>query len=42
MKSFSTWMDAKFDTFINKNIERAGYVRPRKIQAYTIPFIMRG
>uniref|UniRef100_A0A914DVN2 RNA helicase n=1 Tax=Acrobeloides nanus TaxID=290746 RepID=A0A914DVN2_9BILA len=37
-----TWLDAQFEELLYKNIiERAKYVRPRKIQAYTIPFISR-
>lgn len=40
---FSTWEDAKFEPQLVTNvIQHSMYVRPRKIQANSIPIILEG
>ncbi|CAD5230718.1 unnamed protein product [Bursaphelenchus xylophilus] len=36
------WTDLKMNEKILENVKHAGYVKPRKIQAYTIPIIASG
>jgi superfamily II DNA/RNA helicase len=38
----SKWTDIPLNSKILVNIERSGYIHPRKIQAYTIPLIFDG
>uniref|UniRef100_A0A0N5C2A5 RNA helicase n=1 Tax=Strongyloides papillosus TaxID=174720 RepID=A0A0N5C2A5_STREA len=37
---YETWAECEFDPKLIKNINKCGYQRPRKIQAYTMPFII--
>jgi len=36
------WTDISLHPIVLKNIENCGYIRPRKIQSYTIPLIFEG
>ncbi|CEF64843.1 Helicase, C-terminal domain and DNA/RNA helicase, DEAD/DEAH box type, N-terminal domain and Helicase, superfamily 1/2, ATP-binding domain and RNA helicase, DEAD-box type, Q motif domain and P-loop containing nucleoside triphosphate hydrolase domain-containing protein [Strongyloides ratti] len=37
---FETWAECEFESKLIKNINKCGYCRPRKIQAYTMPFVI--
>jgi superfamily II DNA/RNA helicase len=39
---FSKWSDANFEPKLLENIERARYIRLRKIQSLAIPLIIDG
>uniref|UniRef100_A0A0N4Z9A9 RNA helicase n=1 Tax=Parastrongyloides trichosuri TaxID=131310 RepID=A0A0N4Z9A9_PARTI len=39
---YETWAECEFDPKLLKNINKCGYQRPRKIQAFTMPFVSTG